>query len=433
MVAPVQRTHLTECRRLRQRRQTRPMPGQARVALDAMGGDHGASVVFGGRLAHPPSGHRIPAYGDRAVVEPLLDGAAAAQSAGSRIRAHRGFVAVDDSRPRRCGPAGRIVLDVDGDRCGEKGRSRRRRISRQYRRLDGDVEIRSARFAGIDRPAIACFVRRARGESVMLDSAPLSADAHIWSISPSWATRCARTVRHRAADRGPPQCRIGRSQRPRGESRSRALLRATSLPHRVSRLRQGDDIARGRRRNGDRGISGQVRRRPRRAPRANSRNFSKRHGSDLGGAASAIFCPAPRSRTLRDKMDPRVNGGVFFGLNRIVVKSHGGTDSVGFAKAIDVGLTWSTTNFSTKLAKTFARYAGKGDDARASGISDGHPFVRYWMRQLSAAQNCQQRRIGESVKTTDEWIVQRTGIRERHIARRARSHPISHCVPPQRA
>ena len=40
---------------------------------------------------------------------------------------------------------------------------------------------------------------------------------------------------------------------------------------------------------------------------------------------------------LRDKMDPRkVNGGVFLGLDGVVIKSHGGTDAVGFASAIDV-------------------------------------------------------------------------------------------------
>ncbi len=40
---------------------------------------------------------------------------------------------------------------------------------------------------------------------------------------------------------------------------------------------------------------------------------------------------------LRDKMDPRkVNGGVFLGLDGIVIKSHGGTDPTGFAAAIDL-------------------------------------------------------------------------------------------------
>ena len=42
-------------------------------------------------------------------------------------------------------------------------------------------------------------------------------------------------------------------------------------------------------------------------------------------------------RALKEKMDPRqLNGGIFLGLNGIVVKSHGGTDATGFASAIDL-------------------------------------------------------------------------------------------------
>ena len=40
---------------------------------------------------------------------------------------------------------------------------------------------------------------------------------------------------------------------------------------------------------------------------------------------------------LREKMDPRkANGGVFLGLDGVVIKSHGGTDALGFASAIDI-------------------------------------------------------------------------------------------------
>ena len=41
---------------------------------------------------------------------------------------------------------------------------------------------------------------------------------------------------------------------------------------------------------------------------------------------------------LREKLDVRKsNGGVFLGLNGIVVKSHGGTDDEGFAAAVELG------------------------------------------------------------------------------------------------
>jgi glycerol-3-phosphate acyltransferase PlsX len=41
---------------------------------------------------------------------------------------------------------------------------------------------------------------------------------------------------------------------------------------------------------------------------------------------------------LRDKMDPRhANGGVFLGLDGVVIKSHGGADALGYAGAIEIG------------------------------------------------------------------------------------------------
>src|SRR5690606_3936793 len=45
----------------------------------------------------------------------------------------------------------------------------------------------------------------------------------------------------------------------------------------------------------------------------------------------------PAIGQLRQRMDPRrYNGAVFLGLNGIAVKSHGGTDALGFANAIGV-------------------------------------------------------------------------------------------------
>ena len=44
-------------------------------------------------------------------------------------------------------------------------------------------------------------------------------------------------------------------------------------------------------------------------------------------------------RSLREKMNPsRLNGGVFLGLNGIVIKSHGKTDPIGFSSAVELGI-----------------------------------------------------------------------------------------------
>ena len=57
-------------------------------------------------------------------------------------------------------------------------------------------------------------------------------------------------------------------------------------------------------------------------------------------------------RALKDKMDPReLNGGVFLGLNGLVVKSHGGTDVLGFSKAIEFSTKLSQSNISSEIKK----------------------------------------------------------------------------------
>jgi glycerol-3-phosphate acyltransferase PlsX len=55
-------------------------------------------------------------------------------------------------------------------------------------------------------------------------------------------------------------------------------------------------------------------------------------------------------------MDPRqANGGVFLGLNGIVIKSHGGTDAEGFAAAIEVGYGVVRDELLAKITTALAR------------------------------------------------------------------------------
>jgi glycerol-3-phosphate acyltransferase PlsX len=64
-------------------------------------------------------------------------------------------------------------------------------------------------------------------------------------------------------------------------------------------------------------------------------------------------------RALREKMDPnKSNGGVFLGLNGIVVKSHGGTNADGFAYAVDVGYEMVRYDLLTKINQTLNRDGG---------------------------------------------------------------------------
>jgi glycerol-3-phosphate acyltransferase PlsX len=64
--------------------------------------------------------------------------------------------------------------------------------------------------------------------------------------------------------------------------------------------------------------------------------------------------------TLREKMDVRkTNGGVFLGLNGIVVKSHGGTDAEGFAAAVELGYQMARNNILDKISADLEAFHGR--------------------------------------------------------------------------
>lgn len=71
-------------------------------------------------------------------------------------------------------------------------------------------------------------------------------------------------------------------------------------------------------------------------------------------------------------MDPRkVNGGVFLGLNGVVIKSHGGADAEGFAAAIDVGYDMVKNGLKSKIKLDLAKYhGGEPPKALSAGMND---------------------------------------------------------------
>ena len=53
---------------------------------------------------------------------------------------------------------------------------------------------------------------------------------------------------------------------------------------------------------------------------------------------------------LRRKLDPRAsNGGIFLGLDGVVVKSHGGADAMGFASALDMAIEMATAGVIQRI------------------------------------------------------------------------------------
>jgi glycerol-3-phosphate acyltransferase PlsX len=60
-------------------------------------------------------------------------------------------------------------------------------------------------------------------------------------------------------------------------------------------------------------------------------------------------------------MDPRrYNGAILIGLNGVVVKSHGGTDALGFAHAVDVAMDMVTHSFNERIREGLTRLSTNG-------------------------------------------------------------------------
>ena len=81
------------------------------------------------------------------------------------------------------------------------------------------------------------------------------------------------------------------------------------------------------------------------------RSFASTMMSRLG-----YFLARSALSEMRRHIDPRsYNGAVFLGLNGIAVKSHGGTDRIGFANAINVASELVDHGFLPDVSEAIAR------------------------------------------------------------------------------
>lgn len=84
---------------------------------------------------------------------------------------------------------------------------------------------------------------------------------------------------------------------------------------------------------------------------AMGRRWASRLGAVLARAGFA---------ELKEKMDPRhSNGAPFLGLNGVAIKSHGGTDALGFASAIGVGYQIAESGLVARLGADLEAFHGK--------------------------------------------------------------------------
>jgi glycerol-3-phosphate acyltransferase PlsX len=308
-----------------------------------MGGDHGANVVIPALMtvATRRTDIRFIIYGDEAIVRPQLDKFPKLAAVSEFVHCE---VAVKmDDKPSQALRHGRwkssmwkaieAVKTGSADACISAGNTGA---------LMAMAKFCLRTMATIDRPAIAAIWPNLRGESVVLDvGATIGADAHQLIDFAILGTGMARSIF------GITRPTVGllnvgveeiKGQEEVKEA-GRMLREADMASMDYRGFVEGDDIGKG---TVDvvvtEGFSGNI-------ALKTAEGTARQIGGYLRAAMSrtlmariGYFFAKGAFDLLREKMDvSRSNGGVFLGLNGIVVKSHGGADSSGFAAAVELG------------------------------------------------------------------------------------------------
>ena len=331
------------------------------IALDAMGGDFGPSVVIPAAalsLIRHPQTHYIIFGREAEILEQMSDRSPLARV--SRI-VHTGVAVSMQDKPSQALRHGRwkssMWLALQAVKSGEAQAA----ISAgNTGALMAMAKFCLRTLPGIERPAIAALWPTLSGEAVVLDvGANVGAEARALVDCANMGAALARAL---FAMEKPTVglLNIG-AEEIKGLDEVKAAaaaLRNASLPIDYKGFVEGNDLGKGL---VDvvvtEGFSGNIALKTAEGTAnqigiylkaAMKRSFMARIGAVL---AQGAF------QALRAKMDTRkMNGGVFLGLNGLVIKSHGGADAVGFASAIDLGYDMAASGLVASIERDVERF-----------------------------------------------------------------------------
>ena len=230
-------------------------------------------------------------------------------------------------------------------------------------------------MASIDRPAIAAIWPTLRSESVVLDvGATIGADSHQLVDFAILGAAMARSVF--GIDRPTVGLLNVGVEEVKGQEEVKdagRMLREADLGSMTYRgFVEGDDIGKG---TVDvvvtEGFSGNI---ALKTAEGTARQIAGYLRSAMRRTLMArigyIFAKSAFN-ALRDKMDvSRANGGVFLGLNGIVVKSHGGADSEGFAAAVELAYDMVRNRILDRIEADLDLFHARNRQAAATKSAD---------------------------------------------------------------
>lgn len=318
--------------------------------MDAMGGDNAPNMVVRGALIatkrYPQV--RYIMVGDRALLEPLIERRRRLRNAVLDV-VHTEQVVRADEKPStalRSGRESSMRLAID-----------------QVKEQKADAVVSAGNtgalmamskfvlktMAGVDRPAIASFFPTMRGETVMLDlGANVQCDARNLVEFAVMGCAFGRSVLG-LTNPTIGLLNVGSEQIKGHEALQEASDRLrNSMPNgQFHGFVEGDDIAKG---TVDvvvtDGFTGNIALKTAEGTAALYTKMLRGTFKHSLLASLGYLLAKPAMMKLRKRVDPRrYNGAVFLGLNGIVVKSHGGTDALGFAHAIGVAVDLAQHGF----------------------------------------------------------------------------------------
>ncbi len=319
------------------------MQQPVRIALDAMGGDHGASVCIPGAalaLARRPDASFLM-FGDEPTLTALL-AKHPALAAVTKVTHTTYSVGMSD-KPSQALRQGRrtssmwmaieAVKKGDADYVVSAGNTGALMAMAKFC-------IRS--MAQVDRPALAAIWPTLRGQSVVLDvGATIGGDAqHYVDLAIMGAAMAAIMFQVEKPTVGLLNVGVEEIKGNEEVKAASRLLREINLPKLAYHgFIEGDDIGQG---TTDvvvtEGFNGNI---ALKTAEGTARQISAvlrevMQSSWLNKAGAMLARGA--FAELRRRLDPRNSaGGVFLGLEGLVIKSHGGSDPVAFCNAIDLG------------------------------------------------------------------------------------------------
>ena len=325
------------------------------ISLDAMGGDDAPRIVVDGadlaRKKYPQA--KFLLFGDEIAIKPLLDKRPALKAVAS-VR-HTPDRVTNDEKPGialRTGRNSSMRLAINAVADGE--------AHCVVSAGNTGALMAMAKFSlkvlpGITRPAIAAYfpTLKAGHGTVMLDlGANLECDAKILNEFAVLGAVFSREIlkidepRIGLLNVGSEEMKGNDSIREAAE-----LLGREKLPGRFIGFVEGNDATKG---TVDvvvtDGFTGNVSLKTMEGTaKLVSHMIKTSFKSSILSWIGLVFM-LPAIMHLKKRMDPRnYNGGMFMGLKGICVKSHGGTDAVGFANAIGVAADMALIRFNEKV------------------------------------------------------------------------------------